>query len=212
MKWRGIRIAIDYIDRPLICPQAIIILLKWALEIIMKKYLFYFCICFLSTLVNAAPLSFNFTQSGFEEGASVVGMFTGEDLNADGQLSEFSGEITSFMMEFSGNSLVSSFSLGFADLFGLVYDLDGGPLGDGFSLDIEGIGADSGIFLYEVGPGPVGECGVGIDCASISDGVNISSSKQLVLVSPKVVPIPAAVWLFGSGLMAIVGFRKSKGS
>lgn len=106
---------------------------KLALEKIMKKYIFLFLVVCINS-VNAAPIVYNFSQAGFDEGASVTGMFTGEDLNGDGQLSNFdpdnfnidTGEITDFIMDFSGNSLVSPFSLGFADLHGFAYDLDGG--------------------------------------------------------------------------------------
>lgn len=41
---------------------------------------------------------------------------------------------------------------GFAELNGLVYDLNGGPLGDGQVLDIEGIAADDATFSYQAGP------------------------------------------------------------
>ena len=37
-------------------------------------------------------------------------------------------------------------------------------------LGIEGIGAEGNGFSYSVGPGPVSECGIGVDCAVVSDG------------------------------------------
>jgi hypothetical protein len=85
----------------------------------------------LVSVVQHTAVDFSFSQAGFSEGAGVTGTFTGSDLDLDGQLSSFEGEILAFSMTFSGNSIVPTFSLGLVDLFGLVYDLDGGPLGDG---------------------------------------------------------------------------------
>jgi hypothetical protein len=172
-------------------------------EITMKKYwLLGYLVVFFSS-VDAAPISFNFSQVGFDEGASVTGIFTGEDLNNNGQLSQFDGEVSDFMMDFSGNSLIPSFSLSFFDLTGLVYDLDGGPLGDGLTLHIEGIGADSGLFYYSTGQGPLGT-----DGGQVTDFINTSMSSELVVISTA--PIPAAIWLFGSGLLGLVGMARRK--
>jgi hypothetical protein len=158
--------------------------------------------CFSS--VDAAPISFNFSQGGFFEGASVTGMFTGDDLDNNGQLSSFAGEVSDFVMSFSGNSLIPSFSLGFSDPFALVYDLDGGPLGDGVTLDVEGIGAASGIHSYATGQGATG----GIDGGWVDDFIGPNTTSELVQVSA--VPIPPAVWLFGSGLLGLVGMARRK--
>ncbi|NNM00184.1 MAG: autotransporter outer membrane beta-barrel domain-containing protein [Gammaproteobacteria bacterium] len=120
-----------------------------------------------ATLAGAAPATFTFSQGGFSEGAAINGSFSGEDLDGNGELSQ--GELTAFAVTFSGNSIVPGFSLGLPDLFGLVYRLDGGPLGDDLTGGIEGIGATGSNFGYEVGPGPQSECGIGIDCAVVSD-------------------------------------------
>jgi len=48
---------------------------------------------------------------------------------------------------------------------------------------------------------------------TVSLGAGASSSPapdELVSVSGTVVPVPAAVWLFGSGLLALVGFGRSR--
>ncbi len=172
----------------------------------------------LPTVGWTAPVSFNFTQEGFDEGAMVTGMFSGEDLDMDGQLVHFPGspeeELTSFMMEFSGNSLVAAFSLDLSDLNmsnfgGFVYDLNGGPLGDGFDGFTEGIAVDDGSsFGYNVGPGPAEECGIGFDCASVVGPNGFSLSKELVIVTPKAVPTPSALLLMGTGLLGLIGYRK----
>jgi hypothetical protein len=98
----------------------------------------------------------------------VSGSFAGDDLDSEGQLSSFSGEVTGFTMSYSGGSIVAPFSMTFADLFGLVYDLNGGPLGDGTTLDVEGIGAVGAGIQFLIGPGPVGLCGTGAICGTIT--------------------------------------------
>lgn len=168
---------------------------------------------FTTSYLFSAPILFNFTQSGFGEGAVVTGMFIGNDLDGNGQLSSRNNEVSDFTMQFSGNSHISPFvlqSVG-SNSFGLVYDLNDGALGDGISLDIEGIGIISDFYTYYTGVGPGGgECGIGIACGFVSDLVNgpISGSSQLVLVST--VPIPTALLLFSSGLIGLIGIGRNK--
>jgi hypothetical protein len=111
--------------------------------------------------------AFSFSVGGWGGGGLVSGSFTGIDSDANGQLSSFDGEVTGFGMTYSGGSIVGAFGLGFGDLFGLVYDLDGGVLGDGTALDIEGIGAIGGGGAFSIGPGPVALCGTGEPCGVI---------------------------------------------
>ena len=170
----------------------------------MKKFLF---ICLLlgassSHAVPSGPLGFNFSQGGYTGGATVTGMFYGSDLDGNGQLSSFNGEVSGFMMNFSGNGLVSAFSLGVSDLFGLVYDLNGGPLGDGFTLAVEGIGATDGIFAYNAGPGPTPNGG---EVFGPTGGADFTTS--LVSVTPKSAPEPGILALLAIGF---VGFGLSR--
>lgn len=176
-----------------------------------------FCLGLLFAGVAAAqPQTFTFSQAGFAEGATVVGSFTGEDLDTDGQLASFAGEISDFQMSFSGNSVVPAFSLGFADLSGLVYDLDGGPLGDGQILGIEGIAANDATFSYAAGPGPVALCGEGVDCATVSNGTGTDNSQELIQVGgsspPTAVPTLGAYGLVFTvlGLLLVAVRRLSR--
>jgi hypothetical protein len=158
---------------------------------------------------GASALDFTFEQAGFSEGAVVTGTFSGEDLDSNGQLSSFDGEISGFSMSFSGNSIVSAFSLGFPDFFGLVYDLDGGPLGDGLLLDVEGVAAGGAPEAYAAGPGafgPFNQCGIGIDCAYVSDGSASDFSQELVDV--QLVPEPTTALLTCLGLVVLAARRK----
>lgn len=151
---------------------------------------------------NAAVMHFTFYQGGYAEGAYVTGSFSGEDLDGDNQLSFFSSEIYTSEMSFSGNSLVGVFSESNGVI---VYDLDGGPLGDGRTGVVEGILMGG----YLVGPGPNGiECGIGIDCSTVTNLGATDSSSFLVEVNQ--VPVPAAAWLFGSALIGLAGFNRKK--
>lgn len=94
----------------------------------------------------AIPIRYEFSQDGYEEGATVSGWFFADDLDGDGQIAQLGGvgsELVAFMMSFSGNSIVPAFNGGFSELFGLVWDLDA-TLGNGR------IGATEGIRLDKV--------------------------------------------------------------
>jgi len=153
------------------------------------------CACLAFPAIAVAE-TFSFSQSGFSEGAIVTMSFTGTDDDSDGQIASFTGEVTDFTMSFSGNSIVPAFSLSFPELFGLVYDLDGGPLGDGQILGIEGVGATGAQFEYVAGPGPVGLCGIGQICAIVSDPANEAedTSTELLILNSQgfgsATPIP----------------------
>ena len=155
----------------------------------------------LVTVTADSPGSFSFSVGGWGGGGTVTGSFTGADVDANGQLSSFSGEVTGFGMSYSGGTVVAGFGLGFAQLFGLVYDLNGGPLGDGTSLAIEGIGALGGGLTFLIGPGPVGVCGGASACG--------------IIEGPAAAPIPEpqswALLIAGFGLMgAALRRRKTR--
>jgi hypothetical protein len=150
---------------------------------------------------SASPASaslFLFTQGGFEEGATITGSFVGADTDLDGQISAFDGEVTDFTAAFSGNSLIGPLAFTFADLFGLVYDLDG-DIGDGLTLDMEGIRADDGATFYAAGPGPLAACDGITTCGLVGDGQNESGTIELVFVT---LPIPEP----GTWAMMLLGF------
>jgi len=94
------------------------------------------------------PLTFRFLQEGFAEGATVSGTFSGIDSDSNGILVHFSlpdntpnegpidfQELTTFSLQFSGNSLVPEFQLTLADLFGFVFETQSGDLGDDPAFD-----------------------------------------------------------------------------
>lgn len=153
---------------------------------------------------GATSLDFNFHQSGFEEGAFITGSFSGRDINTDGQLTSFSGEISNFSMTFSGNSLVDAFTLDSPIIFALIYDLfDGQLLGD---RNGEGIVAGGPTFRYESGVGPSSTVGGRV---AVFGGGRISST-QLGVVVANPIPEPTTMILFGIGLLSLTGVSRRK--
>ncbi|MEM9840874.1 MAG: hypothetical protein AAF830_17215, partial [Pseudomonadota bacterium] len=102
-------------------------------------------------LGSAQAMTFSFSVGGFDGGGSITGTFEATDLDMDGQIVSFSGEVTAFEASLVGNSNVADTTWEFADLFGLVYDLDG-TIGDGITGGIEGLGVDDGTFEFVHGP------------------------------------------------------------
>jgi hypothetical protein len=162
------------------------------------------------TTASLATTKYNFSQSGFDEGAILTGMFEAEDLDGDGVLTDLDGMITAFSVEFSGNSIVPAFTLGSADDFSkfeVMYDLDDGSLGGTASEEmLLVLGSDFSVF---VGSDALGECEnefCGVVGASLGEPTTISLDP----VTVSAVPLPAAAWLFGSGLLWFIGMRLKK--
>lgn len=124
---------------------------------------------------------YSFSQGAWSSGGIATGTFAGIDTNDDGQLSAAAGEITGFSFAFSGNASVDPFVLGFDDLLSLVYDLDGGPLGNGVDLNgFEGISAVGLNIRYTAGPMLLGVCGSVSNCAQVSEVPEASTWAMMV--------------------------------
>lgn len=156
----------------------------------------------------ALPITYDFYQVGYHNGGVVSGFFTGEDLDVDGQLSSFTGEVFGFGLSFSRHGHSAAVVLDFADLLGLVYDLDGGDLGDGISGHVEGILAMDWLRLFAVGPGPLGHvCGAGETCALAAAPGFWGFSAEPVRVVARV-PEPATVLLLIVGFLGLIWARR----
>lgn len=86
----------------------------------------------------AEASSFQFSQAGYADGATLSGSFAGSDLDGDGWL--YGYELTEFQLNWSGNRAVAAFSLGFDERAGLEFELATGTLAHmaAFSQDGEG--------------------------------------------------------------------------
>jgi len=171
-------------------------------------------------LALAAPVThaavYNFNQTGFDEGATISGSFTVNDLDNSGQIDVGTlpgfnfDEISAFSLSFSGNSSVGAFKHSLADLSALIYNIGSPFLGDETSGAYqEGIGTNfDGVtgFDYYSGMGFGGFGGAVTDKATNA----ISYSSELVQVTA--VPVPAAVWLFGSALAGFIGAARRRNS
>ncbi len=88
-------------------------------------------------------------------------------------------------------------------LFGLVYDLGSGFIGDGETGAVEGLGFNLTDIEYLAGPGPFNLCDGQFTCAQIEDlfGGGLSETFALItIVETSEVPLPAALPLFIGGL------------
>lgn len=131
------------------------------------------------TVQPASAASFVFYENGFSEGATISGFFTGQDTDGNGQISSFEGEVTGFGVSFSGSSLVDPFSLGLRDLYGIVYDLDG-TIGDGTTLDIEGVLAADANHAFGVGAALGASCNGTDPCGAVVGSPSLDFSTSLV--------------------------------
>ena len=149
------------------------------------------------TVLPASAASFNFFQGGYSEGATVTGMFTGEDLDNDGLIASFSGEVTDYMMSFSGNSLVPAFSHGLPDFYGLVYVL-GSDIGNFF--DSDGIASSNGTTFYGASGGTIVYSGPQFPGGKVGTFAGaLDTTTEFVTVNT--VPEPSTV--LGLGLLGL---------
>jgi DNA-binding beta-propeller fold protein YncE len=165
---------------------------------------------------DAQPTQYVFTQDGFQDMGIVTGDFTGEDLNGDGRIVSFDGEVSDFHLSFNGNSIVPAFSHASGDLFALSYDVGSAVLGDGGTAgtdQAEGLASnwipgeatdlvDAGLsgFSFAQGMGPLGE--MRAEIMDLSTGARLLSVAPMN-VSASAVPEPASALLMALGLLSV---------
>lgn len=137
--------------------------------------------------MQAQATTYVFTQAGYSAGATATGGFTGDDLNDDGIINSLEGEVSSFSLSFSGNSIVGAFSLDATSLIGLYY----GP--SAFSI----ITASVPQFLLNSGPG--GSCTPVCSVVIAPTGIDFAAQSPTVSAVPE-----AATWaLLITGFAAV---------
>lgn len=154
---------------------------------------------FCSSSAIATP--FIFSQGGYSGGGTITGSFDATDLDSNGQISSFNGEVTAFSLSFSGDSIVGNFTHTLSDLFGLVYDIGSGFIGDGAGGDTEGMASNwNGTFGFDYasGLGPTGEFG-----GRVIDIATGATSSTAALISVTSVPEPATLSLIALGLVGL---------
>lgn len=166
----------------------------------------------------AHATTFSFSQMGFDEGAMITGSFTAEDMDANGWISfdslGFDREVTDFSLSFSGNSMVSAFAMGFAELQQLVFFVDGDNLlGNDFSPTdpfggLEGLAAFSDDYLFATGL-----LGSGTEGGFVQD-VNfggVSETQSAVMVDRAPSPVPdsgSTALLLGLGVVGLATVKR----
>lgn len=167
---------------------------------------------FFGNAAVAAPTVYDFTQGGFTGGGVISGSFTGEDVDMNGEISAFDGEVTALTGMYSGGANVGAFSFDLADLFSLVWELDA-AIDDGMADAVEGIQVFVADFGYAAGPGPFVACDGVADCGQVQDfvtGGEDLSTEAVVIERSAVIPLPAPALLLMSGLAALGVARARK--
>ena len=162
---------------------------------------------------HANTVGYNFHMTGFSEGATVSGWFTGKDLNHDGYIRLWDNEVEDFKLVFTGNSIVPSFTHRLPELLSLFFDFSSHDRITTFDElgGLESRNTDTafvpGRGSMTIGTWYVEEmCPEGVSCyrTDYSDGFRFTVTDR----SP--VPLPTPVWLLFSGLIGLVGLRHRK--
>lgn len=142
------------------------------------------------------------SPSEFDSGGFVTGAFQGEDLNHDGMIKFWHGEVTSFTLSYSGGAIVPAFDYGIQDLIALNYEVGTPFLGDASGYQ-EALSAQRQLFgppgyRFDTGYLPSLNGGAGIFSPT---GALVAMSLQPLAVTP--VPEPSTALMSIIGLFAL---------
>ncbi|MGL4543472.1 MAG: PEPxxWA-CTERM sorting domain-containing protein [Polymorphobacter sp.] len=98
------------------------------------------CTAALAQSAAAIPATYNFVHRGFSSHAYVFGSFTGDDLNHDGQIVSYQGEVFAINATYTGSDAVARFTIVNNNPTGseLVYTLGSRWIGDDSGRDSGG--------------------------------------------------------------------------
>jgi len=188
----------------------------------------------ISTASQAVTVSFSGVMDGFNAGPFSGGTaFSGsfmldESVVATGGVSTFSGAVDNFVLEIDGNVFtgnngnVQQFSSasGATDFFtidiggsnGSVSGTVGPDVFTGFSVDWRGsnLFADTTVLAHDLTTADFSYTRVIFEFNDLISESVIDNASVINFGSVSAVPVPAAVWLFGSGLLGLFGMARRK--
>jgi len=141
----------------------------------------------------AAPQTYSLKQAGWSSGGEVNGYFSGEDLDKNGFLELFNGEISAYSVSFTGNDYVPAFTHNLSDLKFFSYTI-GSP---GFRPSFPLFSCGSGYF-YDADDYMIGLCTNGVQDLQANTW---TWTGQNALVAAEL-PEPSTLSVMAFGLMA----------
>lgn len=176
---------------------------------------------------SAVPMRYELSQGGYPEGATLTGVFVGEDVDGDGLIvggsDVFPPEVTAIELAFSGTSEVPAFEIaGVPSESTLAYVLGSGALGNSL---IPGSDSFDGLLVREERPDGFAEVGIGLGTQSCADplgcyvtfgaqvgdafeqGVAYADEFAAITVAP--IPLAPAGAMLG-GALGLLWFRRPR--
>lgn len=142
---------------------------------------------------DAIPIAYSISQSGWSGGGSVMGSFSGEDLNNDGYIDLASGEVSAYEISFSGNAFVPTFTHTLADLEFFTYTVGSSGFRPSFPLFSYGSG-----YFYDADDHLIGLPDLSVTTSATEDA------------KVKEIPEPATISIIAVGLVALTAVPRRR--